>query len=118
MFKIINHAPEVDFNMPKEVLIKTPVIFDSSDTDDQDGDSLKFNWDFGDGFKNNLVNTEHTYLKIGIYKVKLEVSDGKDKAEKIKSVKVVGSVDELSMNEQTPLPPLSGGGNSNHCQRR
>ncbi|MBU0636998.1 lamin tail domain-containing protein [Patescibacteria group bacterium] len=118
VFKIINHAPEVDFNMPKEVLIKTPVIFDSSDTDDQDGDSLKFNWDFGDGFKNNLVNTEHTYLKIGIYKVKLEVSDGKDKAEKIKSVKVVGSVDELSMNEQTPLPPLSGGGNSNHCQRR
>ncbi|MFH1233749.1 MAG: lamin tail domain-containing protein [Patescibacteria group bacterium] len=109
VFKIINHAPEVDFNMPKEVLIKTPVIFDSSDTDDQDGDSLKFNWDFGDGFKNNLVNPEHTYLKIGIYKVKLEVSDGKDKAEKIKSVKVVGSVDELSMNEQTPLPPLSVG---------
>jgi cysteine-rich repeat protein len=96
VFKTVNHAPEVEFNLLKEILAGAPVIFDSSDTFDQDGDELKFSWDFGDGFKNNLANPEHTYFKIGIYKVKLEVNDGKEIGTKEKSVKVVSSVSEMT----------------------
>jgi len=108
LFKTINHPPEVEFSPPKEVLIGRPAMFDSSDTVDQDNDKLKYAWDFGDGFKNSLANPEHTYLKIGIYKVKLEVSDGQATSTKEKSVKVVSSVSEMN-NEETPLTPILKG---------
>ena len=107
--KTINHAPAAAFSVPAEILVGQPVMFDSSDTTDADGDELKYAWDFGDGLKNNLANPAHTYLKVGIYKVKLAVSDGKETSEKEKSVKVVGSVGEMN-GAETPLnPPLSGG---------
>ncbi len=96
IFKTVNHAPEVEFNMPAKVLVGTPIIFDSSDTVDQDDDKLKFSWDFGDGFKNSLANAEHTYLKAGIYKVKLEVNDGQATANKEKSITVVDTVEEFN----------------------
>jgi len=108
IFKTINRVPEVEFNMPAEVLIGTPVIFDSSDTIDQDDDKLKFNWDFGDGFKNSLANAEHTYFKAGIYKVKLEVNDGQETATKEKSIKVVNTVAELNNDEVMAEDAQSG----------
>ncbi len=93
--KAINHAPEAEFSLPQAVLTGQPIIFDSSDSADQDNDKLTFSWDFGDGFKNNLANPEHTYLKAGIYKIKLEVSDGQTAVQKEKSITVVNTVGEL-----------------------
>jgi len=126
-FKTINHPPEVEFSFKSPMLVNAPVIFDSSDTVDQDNDKLKFIWDFGDGFKNNLANAEHTYLKAGIYKVKLEVSDGQETVTKEKNIKVVNTVDELNsvteintlnddkdniiINEILPNPPGTDTGN-------
>jgi len=95
IFKTINHLPEVEFSFKSPVLINAPVAFDSSDTFDQDDDKLKFSWDFGDGFKNNLTNPEHTYLKIGLYKVRLEVNDGRATSTKEKSMKVVNNLNEI-----------------------
>ncbi|MEI6596856.1 MAG: lamin tail domain-containing protein [bacterium] len=95
IFKTVNRAPEVEFSFKPPALINFPVIFDSSDTNDKDDDKLKFSWDFGDGFKNNLANPEHTYLKAGVYKVKLEVSDGQEIGVKEESIKVVNTVGEL-----------------------
>jgi hypothetical protein len=95
IFKTINHPPEVEFSLPKGVLVNQPAIFDSSDTVDRDDDKLKFNWDFGDGSKNNLANPEHTYLKVGIYKVKLEVSDGQEIVIKEKNITVVNNNSEF-----------------------
>lgn len=105
IFKAINHPPEAEFSFSKETLAGRPVIFDSSDTNDQDGDSLKFNWDFGDGLKNSLANPEHTYLKSGVYKVKLEVGDGQGTSTKEKSVKVLNSFEEMDdVSEIAALP--------------
>ena len=105
VFKIINHPPEAEFSFKLPVLINVPIAFDSSDTLDQDDDKLKFSWDFGDGFKNNLPNPEHTYLKIGIYKVRLEVNDSQATSTKEKSVKVVSSVSEIiDVREIASLP--------------
>jgi PKD repeat protein len=115
IIKTINHAPEVEFNFPADVLVGRPVVFDSSDTNDADGDELKFNWDFGDGFKNSLVNPEHTFFQAGVYQVKLAVSDGKESAEKDKSLIVMASTTVLVLGEkiQTPdrssSPPLPRG---------
>ena len=109
IIKTINHAPEVDFSFKSPALINAPVMFNSSDTADADGDELKYSWDFGDEFKNNLANPEHTYLKAGIYKVKLEVSDGQETTEKKKSVTVVSSVGDVNINIEIPLTPLLRG---------
>jgi hypothetical protein len=94
----------VEFSFPKEVITGRPVCFDSSDTDDSDGDNLKYAWDFGDGFKNNLANPEHTFFKSGMYKVKLEVSDGQATSTKEKSVRVVKDAEEIV--DLTDAPPL------------
>ncbi|MFA6306451.1 MAG: lamin tail domain-containing protein [Patescibacteria group bacterium] len=116
VFKAINHLPEVEFSFSKEVLAGRPVIFDSSDANDQDGDKLKFSWDFGDGFKNDLANPEHTYLKVGVYKISLEVSDGQGTTTKEKSIKVfdsfegISDVSEIDLNVEIPInSPLPRG---------
>ncbi len=90
--KTINHPPIVDFDCPEEILIGAPTLFDSSDTVDEDGDELKFSWDFGDGFTNKLASPEHTFFKQGAYTVKLIVSDGENEVEREKIVKVVSDL--------------------------
>ncbi len=88
IIKTVNHPPLVYFDCPEEVLVGTKVIFDSSDTFDEDGDKLSYTWDFGDGLKNSLASPEHAFLKKGNYRVKLAVSDGKSEAKKEKVIKV------------------------------
>jgi len=91
-----NNLPEVDFEIPEKIFIGVPIIFDSSDTSDQDeNDILKYFWDFGDGFINFLANPEHTYFKQGEYTVKLDVFDGKATSSKEKIIKVFFKVDSL-----------------------
>lgn len=86
--KAINHPPVVDFDFPDEIKAGVPIMFDSSDTVDDDNDSLKFSWDFGDGIKSKLASPEHTYLKEGNYTVVLAVDDGQEKVKKEKIMKV------------------------------
>jgi len=92
IIKTINHPPIVDFDCPEEVLVGAPVIFDSSDTVDEDGDELKFSWDFGDSATNTLAIAEHTFFKQGAWTVKLTVSDGENEVEKERIIKVVGDL--------------------------
>ena len=42
---------------------------------DEDGDSLTYNWDFGDGQTSDKSNPVHTYATVGTYTVKLTVKD-------------------------------------------
>ena len=84
--KKINHPPEVDFSFPRQIKILEPILFDSSDTIDEDGDELSFFWNFGDGFKNTIKNPEHTFFSPGIYEVSLEVFDGKEKKKETKII--------------------------------
>lgn len=102
--KAANRAPEADFSFNSPAIANVPIIFDSSDTEDADCDKLSYFWDFGDGFKNNLANPSHVYSKAGIYKVKLEASDGKSTGIKEKSVKVSGGevVDVLDSTRVSP----------------
>lgn len=91
---VTNEPPEVAFDAPAEVEAGSPVFFDSSDTTDESTSSLKYFWDFADGATSTLANPEHTFFKTGSFKIKLTVSDGKNEASKIKTIKVVkkGSV--------------------------
>ncbi len=87
VIKTINHKPIADFDCPQEIITGAPVLFDSSDTIDEDGDELKYFWDFGDGMTNKLASPEHTFLKQGAYAVKLTVNDGENEATKEKIIK-------------------------------
>jgi competence ComEA-like helix-hairpin-helix protein len=119
--KTINHPPKVDFDCPQEAVIGAPILFDSSDTIDEDGDKLKYEWDFGDGMKNNLASPEHAFLKKGTYTVILKASDGTNEVKKEKIIKVVSQAsgggknsrdealprlyeDEIVINEILPNP--------------
>jgi DNA/RNA endonuclease YhcR with UshA esterase domain len=92
--KTENHPPVADFYCPEKLLTGMPFIFDASDAVDEDDDSLKFKWDFGDGIKSDLETPEHTYLKQGNFTVKLSISDGRTETKKERIIKVVGFADE------------------------
>jgi len=100
-FTKVNNAPVVAFDCPEEILVGVPVLFDSSDTIDEDEDTLYYLWDFGDKATNTLAIPEHTYWFSGAYTVKLSVSDGISEASEEKIIKVV------SMQDPTPTLPLA-----------
>lgn len=108
--KTVNHPPVVAFDCPEQALTGANIVFDSSDTIDEDGDSLIYVWDFGDGVKNSLPSPEHAFLKKGLFTVKLAVSDGKNEVKKEKVIKVV---DVLVLAAETSrdeaMPRLYGG---------
>lgn len=119
--KTANRPPVVAFDCPEEASAGANIVFDSSDTIDEDGDPLTYAWDFGDGVKNSLPSPEHAFLKKGVFTVKLAVSDGKSEVKKEKVVKVVDILvlaaeisgdeamprlygDEIIINELLPNP--------------
>ena len=51
-----------------------PVQFTGSQSDDPDGDTLLFAWDFGDG-SSSLPDPSHTYTMNGVYNATLTVDD-------------------------------------------
>ena len=90
-----------DENAPPTVIMSTDpsgtlkegqsVTFSAVGTSDSDGDSLTFNWEFGDGNTGQGLTTSHTYSSMGEYLVKLRVSDGTHETTVSKTVNVVNS---------------------------
>lgn len=66
-------SPEVSYSGTED----SSLIFDGSDSYDPDGDSLTYQWDFGDGLTGSGINPTHTYTAGGNYTVSLVVNDGK-----------------------------------------
>jgi PKD repeat protein len=73
-----NHAPTVSAlrNPSGDVSPGDPVAFTAMGTD-QDGDTLTYAWDFGDGGTATTKDAMHTYNEIGVFYAKVTVSDGK-----------------------------------------
>ncbi|AZQ61593.1 PKD domain-containing protein [Flammeovirga pectinis] len=71
-----NQAPTASITTNK-LSGKAPlgVTFDASDSEDVDGDTLTFAWDFGDGTSETGVVIPHTYSVVGTYNVSLTVTD-------------------------------------------
>jgi PKD repeat protein len=51
------------------------VQFHGDKSTDRDGSIVMYEWDLGDGGSSSLQNPEHTYLKAGVYEVRLTVTD-------------------------------------------
>jgi PKD repeat protein len=73
---IINHAPFAIINGPSYGYVGEPLIFDGSASYDPDGDSLTYEWDFGDSTPNEYdAVVEHVFNFPGIFIVSLIVED-------------------------------------------
>jgi hypothetical protein len=58
-------------------LVNTAVTFNASYSYDEDGEITNYTWDFGDSSYGYSILTTHIYEKMGIYTVKLTVTDDK-----------------------------------------
>jgi papain like protease/PKD domain-containing protein len=53
------------------------IVFNSNASFDVDNDIVKYEWNFGDGFKSDKKNPTHTYSNKGLYNVELIIIDSK-----------------------------------------
>ena len=68
------------------------VGFSSAGSEDPDGDTLTYEWDFGDGTpKSTAANPQHTFTAAGNYTVQLTVTDSSGKAGTSSVVITVGN---------------------------
>lgn len=66
-------------NLPNAVEIKKSTIFDASQSYIPEGiKNVKYEWDFGDGNRNEGVEVLHSYKEPGYYNIKLTLTDGKN----------------------------------------
>ena len=72
---ILNRAPIADAGSDLKICAGEKVDFDGSKSIDNDGDSLSYSWDFGDGEKGEGKTISHKYTKGGVYQARLTVDD-------------------------------------------
>lgn len=66
-------APIISIDVDTEVAVGETIMFDASDTDDPDGETMSFVWDFNDGSEGVGVVVGHTFNTEGVFTVKLNV---------------------------------------------
>jgi len=88
-----NSPPTVTMSVDPSGTVKADesVTFSAAGSSDPDGDSLTFEWDFGDGNIGTGLTTSHIYAQPGEYTAELAVGDGTHEATASKSITVVDS---------------------------
>jgi len=94
----ISHEPTVSFDWLGEQTVGQIISFDSSDTEDADGDNLKFLWNFGTGATSTESNPIYIYLTPGNFQVSLAVSDNEHTVKEEKIIKIKEG-EEISVKE-------------------
>ena len=74
----VNSVPKAVIASKDTASVDQSINFDSSASNDIDGDKLGYAWDFGDGTSGTGAMAKHSYAKGGLYKVTLVVDDGKN----------------------------------------
>lgn len=84
---ILNTDPVTKERVPKKGYRDIAVAF-SAKGKDEDGDSLKYTWDFGDDHKSYKRETTHKYKEVGKYTVTLTTDDGTDTTTETFEIKI------------------------------
>lgn len=71
-----NHLPDVVIALPKKSTVGENILFDASDTSDQDQDALSFSWFMNDEHIAEGVTAEYIFQEPGKYRVSVSVTDG------------------------------------------
>jgi len=72
----LNRAPMANAGSDINICLTEKAEFDASFSFDNDGDTLSYLWDFGDGKTARGKKVSHKYAKGGLYEVNLKVDDG------------------------------------------
>jgi len=97
-----NSTPSVTLVAPSNLSARIPLQFTANGTD-PDGDTLAYQWDFGDGvIEENSKSINHSWIVGGEYTVKVTVSDmkGKTATEEI-NITVVDPMTQWSTRTST-----------------
>jgi hypothetical protein len=107
--KLKNKPPRPFFSFSGKRKPGEQISFDASDTFDENGDDIDYNWDFGDGVMVEDIKTpSHVYLTPGDYQVRLTVSDSRSASGLTKEI----IIREASNKEQpSPKEPEPNHGN-------
>ena len=72
-----NKPPAIGSIGPYYGAVNRSITFDASNSDDQDGHIVEYNWNFGDGTdqKTSSTTTTHNYSMAGTYAVTLTIKD-------------------------------------------
>ena len=74
--QVVNNPPIVSFRMSSDApLPGQTVSFDGAGSFDPDGTIVDFAWEFGDGTSASGARASHVYDALGIYTVRLTVTD-------------------------------------------
>ncbi|MFZ7137462.1 MAG: PKD domain-containing protein [archaeon] len=77
-------SPELTMTFsPNEPVVNEPILFNSSDCYDSDGEIVTYLWDFGDGITSTDPNPIHTYSEEGSYPITLLITDDDDLTDSI-----------------------------------
>jgi PKD repeat protein len=91
-----NHPPVADFSVSQTVtFVNAEIVFNASLSSDSDGDSLDFNWDFGDSHTSTGMIVTHSYTTAGVYDVVLLVDDGNGGTDTVSHEIVINSLGNL-----------------------
>src|SRR5688572_31936384 len=72
----LNAAPTANFSVsPSSGIAPFLVAVDASSSRDSDGSITSYAWDFGDGATGSGVTATHEYQIVGLYSVRLTVTD-------------------------------------------
>lgn len=112
--------PEACFTYTPELpVVGTEVVFNSDCSTDQDGEIMRYIWDFGDGTVSEEKNPIHQYSSEGEYKVTLTVEDNDDlrarysrdvtveEDEAVETGLVFGTIREASIVEVQEKQPIA-----------
>ncbi len=97
-----NKDPVAEFTVSNNVAYTGQIImFNASESNDPDDDSLEYTWDFGDGEVGSGMEVSHKYSETGEYTVSLTVDDGKEgKDTKTKQIQI--------LNQAPSKPTITG----------
>jgi serine protease len=98
---IPNNPPVANANGPYAGTEDISIAFDGSASYDQDGDTLTYSWNFGDGNTGTGATPTHAYTAGGIYAVTLVVNDGKANSEPSTTTAEIAEVND---------PPVANAG--------
>lgn len=77
---LVNTPPVAEGQVDFACCIDTESVFEGTASSDPDGDSLTYQWEFGDGAIGQGVKATHRYTKGGVYTVTLKVDDNSQTA--------------------------------------
>eukprot|EP00729_Bicosta_minor_P011884 gene11884-4868_t len=94
----VNTPPVVEGVITNVLSGASPLVVEfASDAEDSDGDTLTYQWIFGDGFESTSPTPTHVYTEPGEYVAKLFISDGKAQATSESVFIIVGEPPEVTL---------------------